>query len=138
MQYNARISLVDLSKKTGVSVFQLKNRISQLIKKDILNGFIPYVSLVRFGLQFYFVFLNVKKERELAFETWVKEYTSIIWCTKYMGQYNYKLSIFACDNAFLLVMLEDLYKEFNDAVSHIECLPVFRNPLYTSFITSRN
>ncbi len=134
LKLNARIPLTDLSKKTGISVFQLQNRIRKLIKEDVIHGFICYAALAHLGLQFNFVFLNVKQGVETAFKTWTEQHPHIVWCTKYLGDYNYKLSFFVKHNAHLSDILQELCQQFGEGISHIESLPVFRNPQYVSYV----
>jgi len=134
LQHQARIPLTELSSMTGISVFQLGVRIRQLIHDGIIKGFIPYLSLAHLGLQFNFVLLNVKKDVERKFSTWVAQHPYIVWKTKYLGAHNYKLSIFVKNNAHLSDVLNEIYTEFNEGVGNVESLPVFESPYYKSFM----
>lgn len=133
LQHNARIPLTDLAKKCGISVFQVQNRMQHLIQQGIIQKFIPYISLAHFGLQFNVVFLNVRKEAETKFKTVVEQHPYIVWRSKHLGPHNYKLSLFVRNNAHLSDILQEMCTEFGENVSHIESLPVFKSPKYSSF-----
>ncbi len=134
LQHNARIPLTDLAKKCKVSVFQIQNRMQRLIQQGVIQRFIPYISLAHLGLQFNIVFLNVKKEAETKFKTVVEQHPYIVWRSKHLGSHNYKLSLFVRNNAHLSDILQEIGTEFGESVSHIESLPVFKSPKYSSFV----
>lgn len=132
VKHNARLPLSELSFQTGISLFQLNQRLARMIRQGIIQRFIPYLALAHIGLQFNVVFLNVRKDAELKFCRWVEEHPHIVWRTKFLGSHNYKLSIFVRNNAYLSDILNELCTEFGEEVSHIESLPVFRSPQYSS------
>ncbi len=131
---DARIMLSDLSTKTGISTFQLQQNIRRLITENIILGFIPYISLAHIGLQHHTVLLNVHKDVENKFRTWVEEHPYIVWRTKYLGQYNYKLTVYVQNTSHLSDILREMVTEFNDTISQVETLPVFKNVQYSTLI----
>ena len=135
LQHDARIPLTDLANKCNISVFQIQNRMQRMIQQGIIQKFIPYISLAHFGLQFNVVFLNVKKEAETKFKTLVEQHPYIVWRSKHLGLHNYKLSLFVRNNAHLSDILQEMCTEFGENISHIESLPVFKSPKYSSFRT---
>ena len=134
LNHNARAPLSELSSRSGVSLFQLQKRINNLIQGNIIQAFVPYVSLAKCGLHYYFVFVNVRQRAEPAFRTWVELHPSIVWRTKLLGSYNYKLSFFVENNHHLADVLKEMYQEFGEAILQTESLPVFNSSKYVSFL----
>ena len=134
LKLNSRISLAELSTTTNLSLFQLQQRIRRMITEDVITGFFPHFSLAHLGLQHHTVMLNVHKDSEKKFHTWTEEHPYVVWRTKYLGQYNYKLTVYARNNAHLSDMLQELISEFGDSISHVETLPIFRSAQYIPFI----
>ncbi len=133
LKHQARLPLAELSSRTGISLFQLQNRINTLITNGVILGFIPYISLAHLGLQFNIVFLNIRRDMETKFGEWVLQHPDIVWKTRHLGSHNYKLSLFVKNNSHLSDILQEVCNEFQDSVSHIESLPVFKSSFYSSF-----
>ena len=121
----ARMAFKDISQKTGISTFMLKKKLHQLIYNDILKCFMITINSKEFGFSPYFVFINIKRTQEAAFQTWVSIHPSIIWCTQYLGELNYKLNIFAKDNVELSLILTSLSQEFGSSIGKVEYVPIF-------------
>ena len=134
LNHDARISLADLSAKTGISFFQLQKRIKSLIRGNIIQAFIPYFSLVKCGFQCYYVFANVRQQAEPAFREWTNQHPSIVWRTKLLGQFNYKLSLYVNNNSQLADILKEMHEQFGEAIFQTESLPVFASSKYISFL----
>jgi len=130
LKNNARLPLTELSKRLHIGAFQIQSRIQRLIRQDVITGFVPYFSLIHLGLQFNYIFLNVRKETEEKFKQWVREHPYVVWYSRHLGAYNYKLSTFVRDNAHLSELLEELHQEFEGQISQIETLPVFKKVQY--------
>lgn len=134
LNHDARISLADLSAKTGLSLFQLQKRISSLIQGNIIQGFIPYFSLARCGFHLYYVFVTVQQHAEYKFREWVNQNPSIVWRTKLLGSFNYKLSVYVTNNNQLSDVLKEMYGHFGESILQTESLPVFASTKYASFL----
>jgi len=116
---NARISIIELSKKLNLSVTSIENRIKNLIKDGVIKAFIPYISLAHLGYQWYNVCFQVKNINEKKFISYLENNTNVPWCTKMVGKWNYQFSIFARDNTEFNLVLNQIRSEFIDnIVSH--------------------
>ncbi len=122
----ARITIQELSIKSSISSFLLKQKLRFLIQTDILNGFIINIDSKSTNLSPYFVFLTVRKDKEIAFQTWVAKHPSITWCTNYLGEHNYKLNLFAKNNAEVSKILASLCQEFGSSISKVEYVSIFQ------------
>jgi len=130
LHHNARMNLQEQADKTNIGIYQVQSRMKKLIENGIIQGFVPYISLAHLEFQFTLILLTVKKDQETKFRQWVKDHHSIVWMSKHLGQYNYKLSLFIKNNAHLSEVLQEMEQEFSSAISHVDVMPVFQKKQY--------
>ncbi|MBW3023042.1 Lrp/AsnC family transcriptional regulator [Candidatus Woesearchaeota archaeon] len=125
IMFNSRISFLDLSKKTGIHVSTLKNKISSFVKKGVIRSFFPMISLTHLGYQWYSVFLKVKNLNDKRFVEFLKANPNVLWYVKLVGKWNYQLSIFAKDNSDFNKILTQIRSAFIDNILSHNFVVVF-------------
>ncbi|MBS3112223.1 Lrp/AsnC family transcriptional regulator [Candidatus Woesearchaeota archaeon] len=125
IQSNARISIVEISKETSLSPITVKNKISNLVNCGIIKSFVPYFTMANLGYQWYEIFFRFKDFNERKFIEYIKQHKNIVWYVKFIGKWDYQISVFAKNHSHFHEILNEFRNEFNDSLSEYESVIVF-------------
>lgn len=115
MTGNARIRILELSEKLGVSTKAVKSMIKGLINNGVIVGFMPMVSFYLQGYEWYKTFLRytMSREEEARLFAYLRKHPNILWYMKVIGNWNMSLSIFAKDTSHFREILNDIRSRFS-------------------------
>lgn len=108
---NARISLVDLSKKVHLTPNAIKNRIKNLEKNNVILAYRVMINYQLLGFLHYRIFLhlqNLTKQKEATLRQYLKQQQPIVSITKTIGY---------CDLEFRAIV-KDIH-EFYDLIDKL-------------------
>jgi Lrp/AsnC family leucine-responsive transcriptional regulator len=125
LRLDGRIPLAELSKKVGLAVPAVVNRMKLLVREEVVKGFIPYGSLEGVGFQWYMLYLQVRELDRKRFLSWMKQHGNVLWHMKLVGKWNYSFSISAHDNTEFNNILNQIRTEFADNIISYDSVIVF-------------
>lgn len=97
---NARMSNIEVGKKINVSPNTIKNRIKELEKKKIIQGYSPLIHPTVFGCPCYKILLtvhNIDDEKEKKLVSFGQMQPEIIFIEKVVGKWDYEYDV-ECNN----------------------------------------
>jgi len=93
---NSRQTDSEIAKKVGLSKQVVNYRIQNLISKDIISNFYTIVNISRFGLDFYYVFIqlsNINKEQEKKLAEQIEKLDYVGWLVSGVGRWDFVVGI---------------------------------------------
>ena len=118
LSQNANLPIVDLAKKTNLSIDIIKYRL-KLLKQNIINSFRVSIDMNKIGYYHYIVSLQIKKANKKDEErlmTWCHFKNNVMFCSKRIGRYDFAINVAITDINDLNNFLSDLKKEFGDII----------------------
>lgn len=92
LSQNARKSLREVAKESGVSVTAIYNNVKKLEKKGVIKGYIPVIDLEKIGLYLTTIIaLRVDQPRDPEFEPKLYEFEQVSAIFKVTGEWDYIL-----------------------------------------------
>jgi len=117
LSQQGNLPIVELAKKTKLSVDIIKYRLKKLSK--LINSFRIIFDLSKLGLYHYVVLLrmrqNTKKEEEKLI-SWCFYKQDVFYITKRMGFYDFEINVVIKDINQLNKFLKELKEEFHDCI----------------------
>jgi len=85
---NARMNIIDIAKKTQLSVNTVKDRLKVLGKEKIILGYKPFIDTEKTGYTYYKIFINLKNymhQDYLKIYAFFEYNMNVIYLTKYLN-----------------------------------------------------
>ncbi len=98
LDLNARLSIRQLARKIGLSQEAARYRISRLVEKKVILGFVTYLNFRKlgyFGYCVYCRYFNTTEEKKQEIKQYLKQEQKIYWVAEYGGKFDLSFSIFA-------------------------------------------
>jgi DNA-binding Lrp family transcriptional regulator len=114
---NARIQLIELSDKLGLSSQAIKNRIENLVKNDIIKAFRVYIDLSKIGLQKFGLWMDLKdhsKKKKILDYFHNKSYSEYI--CEAVGWTDLQVEVIVENLEKLMEISEKVEKEFPNSI----------------------
>lgn len=125
---NARISIVDLSKKIKEPLHKTKYHLKKMIKEKLIEGFKPKINVSKTGLQWYLVLLSYQitsDKRKEEFLKFCESHKEIYYLTTTIGKYNATLDIHVENIKKFKEFLLELREKFPDLIKSYESMTIF-------------
>ncbi|MBD3283209.1 winged helix-turn-helix transcriptional regulator [Candidatus Pacearchaeota archaeon] len=117
---DAKISILELSEKINLSTTASFHRVKKLVLHKYILNFFFTGSLSHLGYQWYKVFFRIKSDNETRFISFLRNHPNITWFNKYIGEWNYQISVFTKNDIELSSILKELRTEFKDEIITFE------------------
>jgi len=122
---NSRITAVELSEKTKLSVFVIADRIKKLVKDKVILAFRALVDMEKLGYHRYSILLNISNPKiEVNLISFCRNHKLIWDLGKYTGNYNYVVEIYAENNEQFKGVVEEINDLFGNSIVDYETLIV--------------
>lgn len=125
IKMNARLSLLDISKKMKLTLPGAKYKFQNIVKKGFVRHFIPMMSLSYFGFQWNLIFFRTHDVEKDAFFRYMFQNPFITWGEEFIGRWNFSISIYSKNNYHFNLVLEDIKEKFADKIISYEILTVY-------------
>ena len=132
---NARITLIELSKLTGLTANGVKQRIKKLEKENVILGYRIMINYLKLGFLHYRVFLhleNLTEKNENEIIEFLKNNKAIVSTTKTIGYSELEFRALVKDINEFYDLIEQLRTKFPDLIKDYESI------LYLKFHESLN
>jgi DNA-binding Lrp family transcriptional regulator len=118
LSQNANCSLIDLSRKTNLSLDVVKYRLRRLQKELILSNR-AMINYSKLGYYHYVILLKMRQaapEDESKLVSWCTFNHSVLYCSKRIGPYDFEINLAINSLAELNLLLDELKKEFSEVI----------------------
>jgi len=128
---DASQSILDVAKKSALSVDVVKYRMKKMVSSGIINNFRILFDAGKLGYQHYVFLLNMRKatkKDEEKFATWCQYNKSVMYITKRVGFWDYETHVALKDVGEYNAFVSSLEKELGDilgdyeTITHLEVL----------------
>ncbi len=120
---NSIESAVNLAEKLKVSAITVANKLRILSKAGVIKKFTAHIDFEKFGVHRYLILLSINdKNIENRLSEYCRNYKQISDLTKFIGEYNYTIEIFAKDNSEFRKVINDLFNTFRKSIIEYETL----------------
>ena len=120
---NARINLVELSKKTKSTVDIVRNRIKKMEKKEIIIQYRVAINHTKLGYDLFkaFIFFNNLSEKdEIKLYEYVKQNDKIVYLIRQLSAWDIELEIMAESYEEFNHLMDDIRIEFAESLRNYE------------------
>lgn len=126
---NARIPLSSLAEKCGCNILTAKNRIANMIRKGIINGFTIQIDYEKLGFNKTIVLFSVLTEEKYQEEIrkYVEEnFNAVYSVQEYLDYWNMAFVVYAKDKEYIDNMIENILNHYRDRISDFTKLNVLK------------
>lgn len=124
LQEDARQSIADIARNTGLSRDVVKYRIDKLEEENVIRFYHAFLNPGKIGKPMYGYFLftlsNYSTEDEEAFRNYLVQLDNISYVGKFSGAWDYAAMICAEDFREADKVLENIRKEFNHIIKEVD------------------
>jgi DNA-binding Lrp family transcriptional regulator len=134
LDMNARSSLAELSKKSGLSRDAVRNRIAKMVGANVIMAFRPLYNPPAMGfpiVNYVFIALyNPSEENEKAFIAYLKASKRVTYVASLIGKWDYILDIMAENQGEFDRALKEIRRKFPDLIKDYEVYGVLNEYKY--------
>jgi DNA-binding Lrp family transcriptional regulator len=136
LSQNARLSLIELGKKTLLSSDAVSYRIKKLIRANYILEFRPVINFdaLSYSLQAVLIRARRSKAEDELFRQYLREDISILWATELFGDWDYLLYVLNHSQEEIHASVKGMKKAFPNFFVSYELLFAFQEHKY-SFMT---
>lgn len=123
LRYNPRISLINLSEKTGLYPKTISNRIKSLEKNGVIMGYFMTLDPIKFNFNSFKLLFQVQNLKEDdKFESYLSSIKNIKYITKMLGLWDYELDCVYSTTMDLQKQIEEIKEKFPNVLKKIAIL----------------
>lgn len=133
---NARLSLIEISKRVHCTPKVINYRIKRLEKEKVILAFRAKINSRLLGYDQYKIFLtlqNYTKENRIKLITFLRNHPNIFYITKPMGMHNLEFEMMVKNMNELHEKLIDIKSQFNEIIVDYEITLYYHEPLIKYF-----
>ncbi len=119
----ASIPIIDLAKKTGLTIDVVKYRTKKLVQDEVINKFRMMLDLNKIGLYHYVVLLKIRKatkQEEAKLVEWARMHQSVLYLVKYIGNWDYAINVALKNIDEYTKFIAEFRKEFSEIIDSYE------------------
>ncbi len=133
---NARISIIDLVKKTRLTRDIINYRLKKLSKENIIVQYRCYLNLQNIGINLYKIIFRTKnfnQEQENKLKLFVKQHKKATQLLKLIGSWDLEIEFETENEDELYKILNDVRKKFSDIIRDYDILRITKTYKYDYF-----
>ena len=130
---NARISIIEVSRKLKITPKTTINRVKALEQKKIIIGYKTVFNLELLGYQYYKVLFrlhNVVNEKLQQFKRYIKVHPNIVYDDEVLGGDDIEIEVQVKDNNELRALINDIKLKFADMIKSYKILLFYKEHKY--------
>jgi DNA-binding Lrp family transcriptional regulator len=133
---NARISIIELAKKTSLTRDVINYRIKKLMKEKVIFQFRCYPNLENIGIRFYKVLFrtkNLDEKAENQIKAYVSEHKKVPQLLKLIGSWDLEIEFEVENEDELHNYLTEIRKEFSNIIRDFDIIRIIKTYKYDYF-----
>ncbi len=134
LQKNARQTIAEIAKKTGLPRDVVVYRIKKLEQSKVIRAHHTLLNPQKLGYPLYVYVLfscyNIKPNEETKFINYLKLHKQIIYVAKNSGKYDFTIGVCARDYMEFDEIIREIRHKFTDVIKDIESLPTIQEYKY--------
>jgi len=137
---NARMPVLEISKKLKCSARLVTARIKNMEKKEIIQGYRPLLDLPLLGYEYYKVHIqlqNISKQRLKDLTEYARLHPNIVYVDKLIGGADFEMEIQAQNNNEFRKIMEEIRHIFFDIIQNYESLLYYKEHKFSYLPTSK-
>ncbi|MFH1209824.1 MAG: Lrp/AsnC family transcriptional regulator [archaeon] len=126
---NARMKLIDISKKLKEQPNLINYRLKNLISKKYIASLTTLMNLSKLNIGWYYVFLKVNyhsEDEEKNLTSYLKSLDNVFYIIKGVGNYNLAFEIHAEDTQRFKDILEDIKEKYKPIIRKVDTLQILK------------
>lgn len=131
---NARISIAEISNKTGIQRDSVLYRINKMKKNKVIRFFHTVLDPVVLGYPIYsfvnFVLYNMTKENERLFLSYLKGHPNVVYVAKTTGKWDFTINIAAKDLKHFDEIISGARMKFSKIIKEYETASIIEEHKY--------
>jgi Lrp/AsnC family leucine-responsive transcriptional regulator len=130
LEENCRSSLIEISKKVGLSPDAVNYRLKALLKNGIILRFIPIINIPILGYNWYEIFIDLKRlseSEEKILKAKLKTISNLHYIVECIGKWNFEIHICAENNEKFRQVLMDVRNKLGDYMKSYGITMIFEN-----------
>jgi DNA-binding Lrp family transcriptional regulator len=141
LENNCRTNMVDIGKEVSLTPNAARARIKRLKKAGVISGYMAVPDYSKLGVEWSILLIrlnNFNSETERKFLHFVNRHPFIDYYVKFVGVWNYQISLIAKDASHRRKLLQELRDNLGDCLQDYEVLSVFDQYIYAGVIYKGN
>jgi Lrp/AsnC family leucine-responsive transcriptional regulator len=133
---NARMNIVDISRKVKLTPEAVSQRIKKMVNGNIIRGFKAMVDVTRLGYWWHVLYMKLRmitKEQEATLATYFKMNRHIFYAEKLIGRWNIKIELLAKDQFEFKEILDELKNYASKMIRSYDLCMIFEDVHQQSF-----
>ncbi|MDO8537482.1 MAG: Lrp/AsnC family transcriptional regulator [archaeon] len=133
MASNARVPLVEIAEKLGVSHKTIASRIKNMEKNKIIIGYKPLLDLEKLGYLYYkahFRLHSVTSEKEKEFRNYIFQHPNIVYDDSLIGGANIEIDIQVDNVQTLRNIIKEIKNKFSSIIKDYEIMQYLKEYKY--------
>jgi len=135
---NARLSIADISRKTGIQRDSVLYHINKMKKQKVIRFFHTVLNPSILGYPIYtfinFVLHNLTGEKERSFLSFLKMYPNVIYIAKTTGKWDYTINIAAKNLKHFDETITEIRMKFSKIIKDYETASIIQEYKYDCMI----
>jgi len=126
---NARMPLVQMQKKTGISAKNIAYKLDKLEKLNIIEGYTITVDYDKIGFERYKLFIhskNMSLKKDKAFMQFSKNHPYILYYSKSIGTNDIELELIIKNSLHLREVIAEIKTNFRDIIKSSETMKIYK------------
>ena len=126
---NARISIIDIAKETGLTSKTIINKIKRLEKDKIIVGYRAEFNLEKLGLKYYKIHImtfNTTPEKIRQFKQFIQQNPNIVYHDEVLGGYDIEIEVQIENENKLRELIEEIRERFSNIIKDYEILHYYK------------
>src|SRR3989344_4217672 len=131
---NARVKLTEINRKTGIPVDTIKYRLKKMEEKAIIKRYRLILDSSKLGYDRYEIFIRCPDLSEALiakFLEYAKRNAHVEYLGRYVGSWDFTLTVHLKNSADLREFVLDMKKEFGKHIQNFESVTLFSTQKYT-------
>jgi Lrp/AsnC family transcriptional regulator, leucine-responsive regulatory protein len=131
---NARLSIADISRKTGIQRDSVLYRINKMKKQKVIRFFHTTVNPGVLGYPIYsfvnFMLYNLTQDKEKTFRAYLKGHPNIVYVAKTTGKWDFTISVAAKDLKHFDSIMTELRMRFSKIIKDYDTASIIEEYKY--------
>jgi len=125
-----RMSILQLSKRTGIAFDTVKRKLSKLQDEGVIQGFKIKINPSVFGYEWHLVLFElncINEEEKIKFVKKLQQHKNVVFIINTVGDWNLMVDLHVQNNAHFQKVLSELKDEFGSIIKSYENLMVVKD-----------